>query len=418
MYLCSLFRASNMKKLIIPGCIFTILLSLLSACSSSPKGPYTDRYVVVLSLDGFRSDYPERADTPTLDSLAKAGVRADFRPSFPSVTFPNHYTMATGLHPDHHGLINNFFYAEELDKIYTIGNRKAVENPDFYGGEPIWNTAQKQGLKAASFYWVGSETPVNGMQPSIWKPFDNSVPFKNRADSVLAWLQLPEEIRPQLIMWYIEEPDAVGHRATPDSTETIAMVEELDQLLGYFFTEARKLDNFKKTDFIVLSDHGMATYYPENYVNLNDYLPRDSFRYVFDGVPTLLYPNEGYRDTAYEILQTVPNIKAYKKEEVPGKFIYGTHPRISDLVVIPDIGTYVQFRTESRPRYAATHGYDNFDPSMQAIFYASGPSFKKNVRIKESIPNVNLYLLITRLLNLEPAPNDGKETFLELLLKE
>ncbi len=407
-----------MKKIsLFSACLLIVLSAISFSCSTSTKkGPYNDRYVVVLSLDGFRSDYPEMANTPTLDSLAKVGVRADFRPCFPSVTFSNHYSMATGLHPDHHGLVNNFFYAEDLDKIYTIGNREAVANPDFYSGEPIWNTAQKQGIKAASFYWVGSETAVGGMQPSIWKPFDNKVPFKSRADSVLKWLQLPEEVRPHLVMWYIEEPDAIGHRATPDSSATMAVVEELDQLLGYFFAEARKLDIFKKIDFIVLSDHGMATYYPEKYVNLNDYLPRDSFDYVFDGVPTLLYTKEGYRDTAYEILQSVPNIKAYKKEEVPEKFIYGKHPRVGDIVVVPNIGTYVQFRAESRPRYAATHGYDNYEKTMEAIFYATGPSFKKDSR-QPAIANVNLYLLICKLLNLEPAPNDGIEEEVNLLLK-
>lgn len=405
-----------MKRITVSFVSLIASLALLGSSCSAPKGPAQDRYVVVLSMDGFRSDYPEMANTPTLDSLAKVGVRANFRPGFPSVTFSNHYAMATGLHPDHHGLVNNFFYAEDLDKIYTIGNREAVENSDFYGGEPIWNTAQKQGVKAASFFWVGSEAAVNGMQPSIWKKFDGSVPFKNRADSVLSWLQLPEDIRPHLVMWYIEEPDAIGHRATPDSVATVRVVEELDQLLGYFFAEARKLDIFKKIDFVVLSDHGMATYYPENYVNLNDYLPRDSFNYVFDGVPTLLYTKESYRETAYNILQNVPHIKAYKKEEVPERFIYGKHPRVGDIVVIPDIGTYVQFRTESRPRYAATHGYDNYVPEMEAIFYAAGPSFKKGARV-QTIPNVNLYLLICNLLNLEPALNDGKQEEVELLLK-
>lgn len=392
-------------------CLYVLMVS----CSFSPKEKNTDRYVVVLSLDGFRSDYPEKAHTPTLDSLERVGVRADFRPCFPSVTFSNHYSMATGLHPDQHGLINNFFYAADLDKIYTIGNREAVANPGFYGGEPIWNTAERQGVKAANFYWVGSETAVNGRQPSIWKPFDKNVTFRNRADSVLAWLQLPEEIRPHLLMWYIDEPDVIGHRATPDSVATFNMVEELDSLLGYFFAEARKLDIFENIDFIVLSDHGMAIYYPENYVNLNDYLPRDSFDYVFDGVPTLLYTKESYCETALEILQTVPHIKAYKKEELPAKYKYGTHPRISNLVVIPDIGAYVQFRATSTPRQGATHGYDNYAPEMQAIFYAAGPSFKKGVR-QPAIANVNLYLLICKLLHLTPEPNAGTEEEVGMIL--
>jgi predicted AlkP superfamily pyrophosphatase or phosphodiesterase len=367
-------------------------------------------------MDGFRSDYPARAYTPTLDSLASAGVKSAFRPSFPSVTFPNHYTLATGLHPDHHGLVNNFFYAPDLDLIYRIGDNAVVTNPDFYGGEPIWNTAEKQGVRAASFFWVGSEAPIQGMQPSINKAYDKSVPFKSRADSVIAWLQLPEDVRPRLIMWYMEEPDGIGHSATPDSATTLAKVEELDEILAYFFDQARKLKHFDKIDFIVLSDHGMATYTPDKYVNLNDYLPRDSFDYIFDGVPTLLYPKKTYTDSAYAILQRVPHVKAYRKGETPEQFVYGTNPRIGDLVVVPDIGTYVQFRSESTPRLGGAHGYDNFAPEMEAIFYAAGPSFKKNVELP-TMANVNLYLIIARLLNLQPAPNDGDITVVEQLFR-
>ncbi len=391
--------------------IFGILLTFLNSCAQQKE-----RYVVVLSVDGFRWDYPERAHTPTLDSLAKVGVRSTFRPSYPSNTFPNHYSMATGLHPDHHGLVNNTFYAEDIDSIYSIGNRYAVANPHFYGGEPIWNTAQKQGVKAASFYWVGSETAIQGMQPSIWKPFDDSVPFINRADSVISWLKLPEEIRPHLIMWYYEEPDAIAHYAGPDSSATLNLVEDIDLVLNHFFTQARELDIFEQIDFVVLSDHGMATYYPENYVNLNDYLPRDSFHFAFDGVPTTLYPKEGYTEKAMEILKTVPHVTAYRKGDIPEKYIYGTHPRIGEIVVMPDIGTYLHFRANSRSYFGATHGYDNFAPEMQAIFYAAGPSFKKGVETPP-MANVNLYLLIARLLGIEPAPNDGDDAVIQGLLK-
>lgn len=261
----------------------------------------------------------------------------------------------------------------------------------------------------ASFYWVGG-------QPSIWKPFDKSVPFSDRADSVISWLKLPEDVRPHLIMWYMEEPDAIGHSATPDSSATLDVVENLDKVLNHFFTEARQLDIFDKIDFIVLSDHGMATYYPEKYVNLNDYLPRDSFDCVFDGVPTLLYPKKTYVDTAYAILQKVPNITVWKKNEIPEKFVYGKNPRVSDLVVSPHIGTYVEFREKSSPRYAATHGYDNFTPEMEAIFYAAGPSFKRHAEVPQ-MANVNLYLMIARLLNIQPAPNDGDSAVVQQLFK-
>lgn len=377
-----------------------------------PSVPASDRYVVVLSMDGFRSDYPTRAHTPVLDSLGKAGVKAAFRPCYPSVTFPNHYSMTTGLHPDHHGIIHNSFYAPELDSVYT----KRSNDARFFGGEPIWNTAERQGVRTATFYWVGSEIAVNGRQPSTWKKFDSSIPFRNRADSIIAWLQRPEKTRPHLVMWYLEEPDYSGHVCTPDSPATMKAVERVDSTLGYFFNRARTLDIFDKIDFIVVSDHGMATFTPEQSVNLAEYLPRDSFRYVFDGVPTLLYPNEGYTETAYEILKKVPHITVWKKGEVPERFVYGKNARIPELIVAPDIGTYVVFGNQPKAKAGGAHGYDNFTPEMEGIFYAAGPSFKTHT-VLPAMPNVNLYLIIARLLGITPAPNDGDSLQVEQLFK-
>ena len=398
--------------------MFVLFLALfLTGSFSACKTTRQERYVVVLSMDGFRDDYPGRGHTPTLDSLAKVGVRASFVPCFPSVTFPNHYSMATGLHPDNHGLVNNSFYDSTMQKMYRIKDREAVSNPAFYGGEPVWNTAERQGVKAATYFWVGSEAPVGGKHNSIWKVFDSSVPYNDRADSVVAWLSLPKEQRPHLVMWYIEEPDAIGHDATPDSSVVIDKVEELDAVLARFFSKVNKLDIAPKIDFIVTSDHGMATFVPDKYVNLGDYLPRDSFKFVFDGVPTVLYPKPGYTDTAYEILKKVPNITVWKKEEVPARYQYGSNARIGDLIVLPDVGCMVQFRDKGKPWLGGAHGYDNFDPTMQAIFYASGPSFKKNVT-HPSLPNISLYPLICRLLKIKPAPNDADSVDLDGLLKK
>lgn len=392
------------------SCIFGLLCLLLGSCTSTPQKD--ERYVVVLSMDGFRSDYPSRAHTPTLDSLAKVGVRAAFRPCYPSVTFPNHYSMATGLHPDHHGIINNSFYDAELDSVYTM---KCLD-PRFFGGEPIWNTAERQGIRTASFYWVGSELPLASGQPSIWKKFDSSVPFPARADSVIAWLQRPEGTRPHLIMWYFEEPDHTGHVCTPDSSATLRMVEHVDSVLGYFFTKARTLEIFNKIDFLVVSDHGMATYTPEESVNLAEYLPRDSFHHVFEGVPTLLYPKEDYAEKAYEILKKVPNVTVWHKEEIPDKYVYGSNPRVPELVVSPNMGTYVVFRNNPDAYSGGAHGYDNYAPEMEAIFYAAGPSFKQGAELPV-MPNVNLYLIISRLLGIEPAPNDGDSSVIAPLFR-
>ncbi len=399
---------------------FTFILLALSvfySCTTTQSihKPDRDNYVVVLSLDAFRYDYPEIWHTPALDSLARVGVKSAFIPSFPSLTFPNHYTMATGLYPNNSGIVHNTFIRED-GAIYKIANRQSVEDPVFYKGEPIWNTAERQGVRSASYFWVGSETKINGHQPSIWKKFDSSVPFESRGDSIIAWLSLPEKKRPHLLMWYIEEPDHTSHTYTPYGDETKKVVERLDSIVGDFCYKMNQLPIANKIDFILVSDHGMAAYNPENYINLSDFLPRDSFQYVAEGAPTLLYTKPTYVDEAYDILSKIPHIKVWKKEDVPAKYHYGTSERISNLVILPDVGTQLQFRSKGSPSNGAAHGYDNYDPQMRSVFYGSGPSFARGKKVK-AVDNVNLYLLICKLLNLTPAPNDGKMKDVNLLLR-
>lgn len=390
--------------------MFFILCLLIAASTTLLRA---ERYVVVLSMDGFRSDYNNKASTPTFDSIAQVGVKSGFRPCFPSSTFPNHYSMATGLYPDHHGLVANKFYDASLDKVYCKGD----PDPRFFGGEPIWNTARNQGVKSAVYFWVGSEYPINSQQPNIWKPYDKQTLFTSRADSVISWLSLPEPERPRLVMWYVEEPDGISHKATPDSPQTLRKVEQLDSMLSRFLSKARELDIYADIDFIVVSDHGMATYTPERSVNLNDYLPIDSFKYVFAGVPTLLYPNSGYTEKAYSILKTVPHVDVWRKDEIPAKFHYGTNHRVPDLLVVPNIGTKIYFSEHPSIDAGGDHGYDNYTLQMEGIFYAFGPSFKEGYQV-EVMENINLYLILSRILGLKPAPGDGDPVIINQLFKE
>lgn len=403
--------SGKMKSAII---LFFIVILIFVSNACQTKTP-NEHYVVVLSLDGFRSDYSSKAHTPTLDSLARVGVKSSFRPSFPSLTFPNHYSMATGLYPDHHGIVSNSFYAPDLNKVYHTWNFEDITNGDFYGGEPIWITAEKQGIKSATFYWVGSETKDKKLQPSIWKKFDKKISFSNRADSVISWLALPEQQRPHLIMWYMEEPDHTGHIKGPDSPQIIPVIENLDKELNRFFTKARTLAIFDKIDFIIVSDHGMATYTSEQYIDLADYLPKDSFDHICNGIPALLYPKSSYLDSAYAKLKRIPHLSVWKKEEVPEKYAYGKNPRVGDLVVLPDVGNIILFGEDVEKINGGTHGYDTYAPEMEGIFYAAGPSFKKNITFP-SMANVNLYPLIANLLDIHPAPNDGEEAIINQLL--
>lgn len=375
-----------------------------------------DRYVVIVSLDGFRGEYLTRAHTPALDAMGEQGVRGALTPCFPSNTFPNHYSMVTGLYPQNHGIVNNTFWDFELNDFFKVGDLDKVQNPKYYWGEPIWNTAERQGVKTGSYYWVGSEAAIQGMRPSYWKVYDSADPFLARADSVLAWLQKPLEERPRLITWYLQEPDAVGHHNGTQSDKVISMCEEVDNVVGYFRSELAKLPIAAQVDFIVVSDHGMADYDASKVVNLNDYLPRDSFSYVAEGVPGLLYTKTAsYADEVVRILKDVPYIDAYRTADVPERFHYSRGERLGDVVVIPEVGGYVYFREDATFDRIAGHGFDNQAPEMQAIFFAEGPSFARG-KVVPAVPNITIYPLLCRLLGITPAPHDATEADVDILL--
>lgn len=366
------------------------------------------RYVVVLSLDGFRADYQTKTTTPHLDAMDREGVSGAFRPCYPSLTFPNHYSMATGLHPNNHGLVSNEFW-DEAGRHYKLGNRKSVEDPTFYLGEPLWNTARRQGLQTASFYWVGSETPIGGHHPHRWKRYDSRVPFRDRADSVISWLSEPIESRPRLVMWYIEEPDHTGHHHSPEADETHLMIRQVDSVVGYFRSRLATLPIAQQVDFILVSDHGMMAYDRAKEVNLADYLPIDSFRHVSTGPFTHLYPKESYVEEAYRILKTVPYVQVYRKGDLPERLHFGSSHRIGELVVMADLGASIHFLPKGKRinRLAAGHGFDNKHPEMLALFKAVGGSFVPGRKLHHPIPNITLYPLVCRLLGIEPAVHDA-----------
>ncbi len=375
----------------------------------------TGRQVVILSMDGFRSDYLQRANTPHLDSMVRVGTSGRLRPSFPTLTFPNHYSLVTGLYPNNHGLVANRFIDSKLGK-YSIGDRASVENGAFYGGEPIWNTAERQGLRSAAFFWVGSEAPIGGHRPSHWSIYDSSVSYQTRIDSVVHWLSMPQDVAPRIILWYIDEPDHTGHTYTPESSKTIAKVEELDRVVGNMLARLRSLPNRDNIDFVIVSDHGMATYTPERSVDLSKWLDGNDFYHVVDGVPTLLYPHEDKIDKVMAQLATVPHVKAYRKSDLPARLHYGSNPRIGEIVVVPEIGTYIYFRPDAQLITGGAHGYDNINPEMFALFVALGPDFPANNHIEDPIPNIAVYPLLCRLLGIEPAPNDADEKDVDRIL--
>jgi len=379
---------------------------LLQYCKSNK--PEESNYVVMLSLDGFRWDYPDSIPTPNLDQIAKTGVKAkSLQASFPTKTFPNHYSMATGLYPDHHGIVLNSFYDPKMDAYYAIRDREAVMNAEFYGGEPIWVTAEKQGITAASCFWVGSEAAIKGISPTYWKQYEHQLPFEQRIDTVIHWLSLPEKMRPHLITWYIHEPDAVGHRYGPFSPELSKTVTYLDSLVGIFIQRVNKLPYAKKINIIVTSDHGMGCISEERVVYLDDFIKESWVRTIQGGNPNFnIMAQENCLDSVYSSLKALEHISVWKSSEVPERFHYGNNPRITDIVVLADSAWSIGLRESNYDYNGGTHGYDNANTDMHAIFYACGPAFKKS-HIQPTFNNTDLYTLIAHILGLKAAPNDG-----------
>lgn len=373
---------------------------------------------VVLSLDGFRWDYPLKTSTPNLDKMAREGVKAvSLIPSFPSKTFPNHYTIATGLVPDHHGLVNNAFYDKSLGRAFSIGDKKARFDPAFYGGEPIWITAQNQGVKTASFYWVGSDVAIKGKHPDIWKMYDQKVPFIQRIDTILKWLSLPEAQRPRLIMAYYHEPDGVGHDYGPDDNRTLQMVHELDSMTGILYQRICKLADAGNINFIVVSDHGMGPISSERNITLSDYIPGSWPVRIEGGNPNFnLYADGTWIDSTYSILKRIEGLKVWKPAEVPYYLNYGSNQRVGDLIVVADSAWSI---TKTRPKNdfsGGTHGYDITNTDIHAIFYAVGPAFKQNY-VHPSFMNTNIYPLLAYLLGIKPSNTDGNLEEIITMLK-
>lgn len=397
--------------------IVSVVTFGFSSCKSS-KQPEPDTYVVMLSMDAFRWDYYQHANTPNLNAIAKAGVRAEgLIPCFPSKTFPNHYSMATGLHPDNHGIVNNKFYDSTLG-YYSLGDRNAVENAAFYGGEPIWLTAEKQGLKAGTYFWVGSEAPIGGRYPSFWRRYNRRVPFEARIDTVIQWLSLPEEERPHLVAFYFQEPDWTSHEDGPLGSKTLALVEQLDSLVGVLVNRIDELPIADKVNLLIVSDHGMADISSEKYIKLDEYVDANWFSMVNGGSPVLtLQPKEEFREIALQKLKSIPNLKVWERNEIPERYHYGKNPRVHDIVIEADLGYSLGVSSYPDSYRGGAHGYDNMLPDMRGIFYAKGPAFKKN-HVQPAFMNINLYPIIAHILGLEPAKVDGNLEEVKDIFKE
>ncbi len=370
--------------------------------------------IILISLDGFRYDYFEKYAPPTLNKLAKEGVRAKWMiPSFPTKTFPNHYTVATGLYPSHHGIIENNIW--DFGTTFSLGKREEVQNSRWWLGEPVWVTAEKQNLKAGAFFFPGTEAEIAGRRPTFWKEYDGKIPNNDRVDQFLAWIDLPPPERPRLYTLYFSDVDDAGHGYSPDSEETRKAVLTVDENVRRLMDglKARKIE--KKVNVIIVSDHGMAAVDQKNAVVMDDYLDSaKTERILTTGEIWQIFPKDGLEDQILDGLKAIQHAICWRKSEIPERLHYRDSPRIAPIVCSAEEGWFMTSREryENQKKRAdfgrmrGAHGYDNKYESMRAIFVGHGKAFKRRKKF-DAFENIHVYELMCKILGITPAKNDG-----------
>lgn len=396
---------------------FTALLAVaivgaatFRSCAAPPRP-----IVILISLDGWRWDYMDRFAAPTLTRLARGGVKAEaLIPIYPSKTFPNHYTVITGLYPAHHGIVSNNIVDRALPGRFTLSNRDVQQDTRWWGGEPLWTTVERQGQIAATMFWPGSDVEIAGDRPTYWRMFDTNVPNDARVDQILAWLQEPEPSRPTFLTLYFSEVDSAGHESGPDSEETRAAALDLDAAVARLLQGIDRLGMAPRTNVVLVSDHGMSTLSPDRVIMLDDYLDLSTIDLV-DSAPIVgIMPRPGTSaESVYAALKNKhPALEVYTRSTLPEQYRLRDHPRIPDVIGIADDGWHPTTRArleqqELKGRFPrGDHGYDPRHRSMQGVFIATGPRFKSGLTVP-AFENVHVYELLCRVLGVKPAPNDG-----------
>ncbi|MEP7348124.1 MAG: ectonucleotide pyrophosphatase/phosphodiesterase [Gemmatimonadaceae bacterium] len=369
-------------------------------------------YVILISLDGFRHDYLRRFPAPNILRVAKSGVRADrMIPVFPTKTFPAHYTIATGMYAEHHGIVGNSFWDPKRQAQYSMSNRAAKEDASWYRGEPIWVTAESQGMVTGDYFFVGADAPIAGVRPTYPGGAEGEVKREERVSGALAWLALPDSTRPHLITLYMNEVDDAGHQFGPTSAEVGQAIARVDSSLGRLLEGVNVFPYKDRVYVIIVSDHGMGSA-PKRNIEVLDTLRYPGVRLTQSGpYATLMIEHGGAeRSSAVRdsINATLRHGKAYLRQDVPARLHYRADPNIGDIVVIMEPKWMLVAPKDVPTSDGFGHGWDNQNAEMGAIFVAMGPGIRAGQRI-EAFESVHVYPFIAHLLGLRANPQiDGR----------
>lgn len=414
---------------------FIFVLSLLLVACGKPAvvepqqaEATSDTTLLLISIDGLRHDYLQLHQAPMLSELAAGGVHIkQLQPVFPSKTFPNHYSLVTGLHPQKHGVVDNSMYDPATGRQFALNMPKEVADGFWWQGEPIWITAELQGVTAATYFFPGSEAEIKGSRPTYWFPYQHSTPNRERTEQVLAWLALPKTERPKVITLYFSDVDSAGHGFGPKSSQVHQALKEVDAEIAYLVNTLKARNQFANVNLIISADHGMAEVDQRKHIIVDDLFDASLVKNVrFSREIISVFPKEGQENTLYQQIAEryqPEQMRLYRKSEMPERFFYQQHPRIAPIVLLAE-KPWIFTRRSLLPGLTAdpsylqargSHGYDNTDADMQGTLIAYGPAFKTKTEIAH-LSMVDLYNVMAAVIKVTPAENDGDPAALALML--
>uniref|UniRef100_A0A0G4EZ66 Sulfatase N-terminal domain-containing protein n=1 Tax=Chromera velia CCMP2878 TaxID=1169474 RepID=A0A0G4EZ66_9ALVE len=407
------------------GIVFFVVLMKLMGYQIAPQPDFQEYSpLIIVGIDGFRASYLKRGISPHIQSIIDGGAGTDrMEPSFPSKTFPNFYAIATGLYPESHGIVSNYFFDPKWGEFFTMGD--GGKDGRWWGGEPVWATAVSHGIHAGVYFWPGNEAEIGGRRPTYFERFNSSVPSEDRAKKVLEWIDFPKQARPELLMTYIEVVDHQGHKFGPESEEVNEAIREADDAVGVLLKglERRGLAMGEKSTVVVVADHGFAATPVEKAVALEKYIDLKKVTITSTGPEADVWPfppgapppegGEGSDTVRLELVanltkmaESVPQATLRTRGTWPERFHYSNSHRIAPVSVQMRLNWTVTTTEEERKKtIKGNHGWDNADPLMGALFGASGPRIKKGVRVAP-FENVQLYSFFCNILGLTPAPSN------------
>jgi predicted AlkP superfamily pyrophosphatase or phosphodiesterase len=386
----------------------------INTCSSDEQHINPKTPLILISMDGFRWDYFEKTETPNFDEIIKGGSKSKaLIPVFPTKTFPNHISIVTGLYPENHGIIANRMYDPIFDEYYYIGQgSKPVLDGKWYEGEPVWVTVEKSGLKAMTMFWPASEAEIMGYRPTEYFVYDGSIKHDDRIEQILNWIDYPADKRASFLSLYFSHTDTYGHKYGPNSDQIIEAIKEMDRTIGVLVRGLKKRELLDEVNILLVSDHGMTPTHPDSVIYLDDYIDMKTVEMV-DWTPVgSLIPTKDQTSIFNKLKNSHPSMDVYNKGDAPNRYHYSKHRRIQPITLVAkDHWSISANQSGAEDDHAkgytvGAHGYDPDYVNMRGVFVGHGPGFKDNF-VGPGFSNIHLYEMMCRLLEINPAKNDG-----------